>query len=271
MKFGCCIGTNTEKAAALKKYGYDYAELNVNAFANLEETAFCELLDKMRETGIPCEAACCFIPSEIKIVGPASDRGRLSDYIARAAYRSSLFGIRTIVFGSGGARKIPEGVSHEDGIAQIISFLRDTAAPETAKYGIEIAIEPLCSSADNAIHTVEQGVAVAEKTGCPNVKGLADIYHMIYNNDDINNILSYKGKIIHAHTSYPWDVNGRRMCPLKEFTDYDQYDFLNALYNAGCPRISVEASIGDDYEKDISESVEVLKEAYGRVLAANNN
>ena len=51
MKLGCCIGTNIDKAAALKKHGYDYAELSVNEYANLEESKFSGGTDCQSFTG----------------------------------------------------------------------------------------------------------------------------------------------------------------------------------------------------------------------------
>jgi D-psicose/D-tagatose/L-ribulose 3-epimerase len=267
MKLGCCIGTNIDKAAALKKHGYDYAELSVNEYANLEESKFAEILSGMKETGISCEAACCFVPSEIKITEPSTDEAVIKDYVARAVYRSSLFGIKTIVFGSGGARKIPDGMPLSEGLGRIVSFLSDIAAPEADKYGIMIAIEPLRFGACNAINTVAQGVKAAEETRRANVMGLADVYHMFYNNDDLKNITKNKGKIAHAHTSYPREVNNKRVCPLKIYDDFDQYDFIAPLHAAGCPRLSVEAGFGADYKAEIAESLEVLKDALKRVLA----
>ena len=269
MKFGCCLGTNIERAYVLKREGFDFAELNVNAFANLEESPFSELLEGMKGTGIACEAACCFIPSEIKLVGPLADWALIRDYTARAVYRSNLFGIRTIVFGSGGARRIPDGMTREDGLKDIVAFLRDVAAPEAEKYGIEIAIEPLGFKECNAINTVDQGIAVAEETGRANVKTLADIYHMLRSNDPIEALAEKKGKVIHAHTSCPFAELGKRTYPSKHDEDFDQFDFMNPLYLAGCERYSIEANSGEHFEAEAAEAIAVMKEVYERVLAAN--
>ncbi len=269
MKFGCCIGTNIERAYVLKKQGFDFAELNVNAFAKLEESQFNELLNSMKATGIACEAACCFVPSEIKLVGPVADWSLIKDYTTRAIYRSNLFGIKTIVFGSGGARRIPDGITRDEGLKDITAFLRDIAAPEAEKYGIEIAIEPLGFKECNAINTVEQGIIVAEETGHANVKTLADIYHMLRSDDPVSALGEKKGKIIHAHTSCPFAELGKRTYPSKHDENFDQFDFLNPIYLSGCERFSIEANSGEQFETEAAEALDVMKEAYERVLAAN--
>ena len=54
-------------------------------------------------------------------------------------------GLKIIVFGSGGARKVPEGFSQDEAYKQLVEFAK-RIAPEAKKRGIVVAVEPLRSS-----------------------------------------------------------------------------------------------------------------------------
>ncbi len=271
MKFGCCVGTTVEKIKVLKELGYDYAELSVNSFATFDEERFNEFYAEVMKLGFPCEAACGFVPGDIRLMGEEADGVRIKDYIRLALKRSYLLGIKTIVFGSGGARRVPDGMTREEGVSHIVAFLRDIVSPEAAKYGIMIAIEPLRPAECNVINTVPQGMEIAKATGCDNIKTLGDIHHMLSSGEDVTSIAQYKGDIIHVHTSFPLSGKEKRRYPrMTDTPELDQFDFINAAYLAGCPRCSIEAGCGDvTYMEEAGEGLKVLKDAYERALKAN--
>ena len=253
MKFGACVGTDEEKIRVSKEIGFDYVETNLTEISAMSEEEFEAFLQVLKKTEIPCEASNCFIPGEHKLVGEAVDYKSISAYVAKALARASRIGIHSAVFGSGGARRVPEGVSKEDAHKQIVYFLKEIVSPEAAKYGINIAIEPLNKKECNCLNSVLEGVAIAKATGCDNIKTLADLYHVFLENDPLDKIAALKGEIIHAHIANPV---GR--CYPAPGDGFDYAPFINALKAAGCDRCSVEAGT-KDFTNEAPKVLAVLK------------
>ncbi|MEI6580532.1 MAG: sugar phosphate isomerase/epimerase family protein [Eubacteriales bacterium] len=253
MKFGACIGTTAEKIKILKEIGFDYVETHMTEMATINEEDFEAFLLALKTYDIPCEASNCFIPGEYKLVGEYVDYDKISAYVSLALERASRAGIKSAVFGSGAARRVPEGTSRTQAHKQITYFLKEIVSPEAAKYGIRIAIEPLNKKECNCLNSVLEGVAIAKATGCDNIKTLADLYHVFLENDPLDKIAALTGEIIHAHIANPV---GR--CYPVPGDGFDYAPFINALKSAGCTRCSVEAGT-KDFEDEARKALVVLK------------
>ena len=255
MKFGVCTGTNIEKMMLVKEIGYDYAEGHCQEIASKPF----EHLDAMKATGLPVVAANCFIG--LRVVGEEKDYAAIDGYLSTLFEKASYLGIKYLVFGSSGARRIPEGMSLEEGRAEIVEFLKYHVAPQAEKYGIPVAIEPLRPQECNAINTVDDGVEVAKKVDSPYIKVLADVAHMYCQNEPMEKLLEYKGWIIHAHTSNPDpdpSIDKKRIYP-KAGDAFSQADFINPLKAVGVEYCSIEADVLE-FETDAKEAYEILKD-----------
>src|SRR5690606_26144840 len=84
-------------------------------------------------------AANCFLPGGLKVTGPDVDHARLAAYADTAFHRAASLGIRFIVFGSGGARQIPDGWPHAEGFEQFIRAL-EICAPLAQKHGVVLVV-----------------------------------------------------------------------------------------------------------------------------------
>lgn len=267
MRIGCCIGSNLWRAEHLKEYGYDFAELCVKDFGEFNESQYVEYAEKVKQLGIPCEAANCFIPGSIRLNRLEADYDVISDYLKLSAKRASEIGVRTIVFGSGGARKCPEGLSIEDCTDDIKLFLSKYAGPEMAKYGIRIAIEPLASIFCNTITSVKQAVKIMDDVGLDNIFCLADNYHMDIDKEDISSLSEYKGKIIHGHISSHDPTRDIKRAYPKRCDGYDKEAFLSSLMQSGCEACSIEADTTDEtFKDDAREAIIAIKEAIKKGL-----
>ena len=93
------------------EFGYDYFEWTVGGLLKpLEgEDAFAAALAAVRAAPLPCPAVNCFLPAELKVTGPAVDPAALDRYVTTACRRAETAGVRVIVFGSGAARRVPDG------------------------------------------------------------------------------------------------------------------------------------------------------------------
>lgn len=255
MKFGVCVGTDIEKMKYIKSLGYDYAESHCQEIARKDK----EHLDAMKETGLPVVAANCFIG--MRIVGEEKDEAKIKEYLEILFEKASYLGLRYLVFGSSGARRIPDGMSLEEGRAEIVDFLKNLVVPLAEKYNILVAIEPLRPEECNAINTVADGVEIAKRVDSPFVKVLADVAHMYVQGESIESLGDYKGWIIHAHTSNPAPdiaLNRKRIFP-KNDDVFSQASFVNALKAIGVDYCSIEAEVLD-FESDAKDAYEVLKE-----------
>ena len=73
-------------------------------------------------------------------------------------------------------RRIPDGISFEDGWKDFVKTAR-LVGEIAALYDIYIAMEPL-KSETNILNSVSQGIKFVNDVDHPNVKLLADFYHM---------------------------------------------------------------------------------------------
>lgn len=255
MKFGVCVGTDIDKMKYIKSLGYDYAEGHCQEIARKDK----EYLDAMKATGLPVVAANCFIG--MKIVGDEKDEAQIKEYLEKLFANASYLGLKYLVFGSSGARRIPDGMSLEEGRAQIVDFLKNLVAPLCEKYNIPVAIEPLRPEECNAINTISDGVELAKKVDSPYIKVLADVAHMYVQNESVESLSEYEGWIVHAHTSNPDpapEFDKKRTFP-KVADNFSQSSFVNALKSIGVEFCSIEADV-INFETDAKDAYEVLKE-----------
>ena len=254
MKFGICVGTDIEKMKYMKAVGYDYSEGHCQEIAKKDKA----YLDEMKKTGLPVVAANCFIG--MRVVGEEKNYDEIDAYLAKLFENAAYLGIKYLVFGSSAARRIPDGMSLEEGRAEIVDFLRNHVLPFAEKYNIIIAIEPLRPEECNAINTVADGVEVAKTVDSPYVRVLADVAHMYVQNESMESLLEYKGWIVHAHTSNPDpdpSLGRKRIYPV-EGDEFSQADFVDALKKIGVEYCSVEAEV-IDFEQDAKNAYGILK------------
>src|SRR4051812_50131870 len=113
MRVGCCV-SNAAQLDAAERAGADYVEVPVASWvmgAGGPEPAAAAPAE--------AEAANVFLPSDLALVGPTADAGRIDAYVRDAIERLAGLGVRTLVFGSGGARAIPDGVSRDRGLEDL--------------------------------------------------------------------------------------------------------------------------------------------------------
>lgn len=259
MKFGVCTGIdNEENVKIAAQSGYDYIECGFQMFANATEEQLLEWEEREKKYGIYAEAANCFLPNSLPVTGEDVDYDALREFVAKGMKNSARMGLKTVVFGSSGARSIKEGYSYEKAVKQLAYFLREIASPEAAKYGITVVIEPLQKAETNMINTVKEGVMLAALADRDNIRCLADLFHMEQCGDTAEDILMIKDSIFHAHISNPVGKDGKkRIYPLSA-DEFDYKSFIDALNEGSCERCSIEAAVSDfSYEAPLA--IKMLK------------
>lgn len=251
MKYGVCVGSSAEQIRIAAQAGYDYVESGFSVLTDSGEEDFAAFRRALEENHIRCEAVNCFIPGRLPLVGENVDDAALREYIEKGMKRGKEVGLEIVVFGSGGARKMPDGWLYGDAVRQLVHFLRDVVTPIALAYGITVVVEPLCDT--NTITTVREGAMLTAFTDTEPVKLLCDIYHMFKVGDTVDSMAGLNGMIRHSHIAEP----EKRGFP-KSVDEYDYRGFVSALEDAGCPRCSVEASTSD-FAADAVLAAEVLK------------
>jgi len=226
MRYGICGDPALGAAAA--DAGYDYFEWTVGGFLKpLEsEDAFLKALDSVRSVSIPCPVVNCFLPGDHKVTGPAVDESRLAAYVQRTFERAGRAGVKTVVFGSGGARHIPEGFDRQRAHEQLVRFGR-MAAEAAAAHGARIALEPLNCAECNVLNSVGEGAALVRDVNHPAFRLLVDGYHLMRDDDPVESIVANGALLIHAHVA----TRDHRLAPGGE--PCDLAPFFTALAQAG--------------------------------------
>ena len=260
MRIGVCTGIdNEENVKIASECGFDYIECGFQMFANATEEQLQEWEEREKKYGIYAEAANCFLPNSLPVTGDEVDYDALREFVARGMKNSARMGLKTVVFGSSGARSIKEGFSYERAVKQMAYFLREIASPEAQKYGITIVTEPLQKAETNMINTVKEGVLLAAMADRDNIRCLADLFHMEQCGDTAEDIRMIKDSIVHAHISNPIGKDGKkRIYPLSA-DEFDYGSFIDALSEGSCERCSVEAAVSD-FALEAPAAAKLLKE-----------
>lgn len=251
MRFGVCC--SPEQAALVASEGYDYAELWLTSLAQMSEETFVSVQKTMAQSGIKAETFNGFFPGDMPLLGEKADRNAIEVYAETALRRASQLGGRVAVMGSGGARRVPEGMSPEEGwiqLREVLSLLGDVAQ----RYDMEIAIEPLNAAETNQVTTVAEGLRLCREVNHTAVGVLADYFH-IYKSGETLDALREAGPLLkHVHFVRPAEDRG---CPATgdEALCRPLIDTLNDIGYEG--RVSLEC-IFKDFAHEIHGARPVL-------------
>jgi sugar phosphate isomerase/epimerase len=205
MKLGWCAPL--QDAGLIKRAGFDYIELPLAAQDFAAKIA----------SPLPVGAFNYFFPQDMRIVGPDVDDARLDDYLARAAALMAGVNARAAVMGSAWARNVPDGFERARAEAQIVRAL-DRCADRLQGSGVRLAIEPLHRKESNIINSVAEGVWFARQVNRPEIRVLADFFHMDEENEPLETLREHRDWIVHIHLA----DTGRRN-PGTGSYDYDRF------------------------------------------------
>lgn len=194
------ISTSITNNKILETAGYSFVEEYVRGFLvpNESVSVFEQKLALLKTSKLPVEACNSFLPGDMKCVGPGSAHEEIIKFGETSFRRAQMAGIKTIVFGSGGARAIPEGFSAEEAKYQFVSLCKQLA-PAAKKYNVVISLEPLNTRECNFINSLAEGAEIVQAVNHENFRLLADIYHMLMENESPSDILKYGDLIYHTH------------------------------------------------------------------------
>ncbi len=248
MKFGVCV--SPDKLSADLNCA-DYIELPFAAVCTMDEEAFSDLENRLDTLDVPVETMNLLLPGGVSLQDPA-DTERVLELIETGMQRAAGIGVQVVVFGSGGARRVPDGVFPEDGRARVALMAR-RIADIAQSYGVTVAMEPLNAAETNLLNFVSETVDFVREIDHPALKVLADYYHMAKGGENMDGIAKAGADLVHCHIAVPdgrvYPLPGRR-------TFEDFFTALNRIGYAG--RVSIEGNT-DDLKTELPAAIDYLR------------
>jgi sugar phosphate isomerase/epimerase len=227
MQIGFCTDPTTVSSLPSRP-DCDFIEGHVVNFLTPEapDAEFAPRAEALERCGFPMPAANVLLPATLKCSGPNIDYARLDRYAHTVFRRAKETGMKFIVFGSAGARMVPEGFPITKAFEQYVDILRQFA-PLAEENGVTIVVEPLNRGECNLVNTVLEGAEAVRRANHPAVKLLVDIFHMLRNGESPDDIVKVGPLIRHAHVA----ENKDRAAPGVNGDDFRP--FLRALRRTG--------------------------------------
>jgi sugar phosphate isomerase/epimerase len=269
MKFGYCANLNFllngDEASrkifySVLEAGYDYIETPLSAFLLLDAGQRAKLEADMKSAGVLCKANFLLFPHELPLIGEKLNLADIKAHAEKVLPIAAEIGSENVIFGNGGSRRVQEGMDPEAVRGQLIEVLK-AAAPAAERYGVNIAIEPLCQKETNMINSYEEAAEMARKVGSSRIGAVMDWYHAA--SDGQSPAIAEKDLpyLFHLHIANP---EGR--VPPSPSDDPKLYaPFVKAVKAAGYDgRLSVEAVIPDGADIDlcVRDALAALKKMF---------
>jgi len=250
MRFGLC-GKGEDWEAA-ERLGFDYLELPVNWLEGLDDQVFGALLEEGKKRSIKVERCNLLFPKNLLLVGPEkAGEAAVVSYARHAFSRMRKLNADLAVFGSGKSRNFPAGLSYGEGMEELLKVTR-LVADVAREYGITIALEELNRNESNCLTSLTECALFAAWVGRDNVSVLADMYHMVSEQEPLTDI-SLVGRLSHAHIA----VRGTRGYPTVKDADLEL--FFQQLGSIGYEgTLSIEGKTADR-ELDAPSALSVMR------------
>ena len=194
------IAAPLNKAAELKAAGADFLTLGVGDFLvpDKQDDVFEKNLEKLKTSPLPVLACNGFIrPANLHCVGPEANHNLIVKWADITFRRMKKANGKFIVFGSGGSRQVPDGWPKEKANEQFVALLK-LLGPLAEAQGITVTVEQLRAQECNFINHIGEGAALIRAAGHPNVRMLADLYHMACGGDTPADLKAAMDVVVHV-------------------------------------------------------------------------
>ena len=255
MKYGFCTGFATDPLfsvdssleAAVYSWGFDFIEYPLMTIVSLDESEFSSLMERRNRYHLESHCVCNFFPDSVPVIGPKRDETQIRNYLADAFERAKSLGVKKIIFGSAGARKLGDYKFREASEEFLQCLVMLDLFCE--KYGMKVLIEAIRKGEADFINTLDEAAAYvteAKKRGCRNVALMADLFHMFSNRESLNSLEQHLPMIEHIHV-----CEADRRLPDECFSDYflEAFHILNRTGYSGS--VSYESVCPDNIEQGI--------------------
>lgn len=231
--------TWVEDAPAIQAAGFDAWEWTVSSalMPDKSDAEWAPVREKILAAPIPLVSCNGFIPGRFSLSNPLVSHDEPLAYAEKACRRADAIGLKYIVFGSGGARRIPDNVPYSVGRARFVSFCKALAS-RIADCKVTICLEPLNRREVNLLNTVAEGIGLVDEIDSPRIQLLADLYHMSCENEKPDSLRRAGPRLRHCHIA----ERAKRTWPGIAGDDFTPY--FDALRDIGYRGfVSIEGSL----------------------------
>jgi len=155
----------------------------------LTDEEFKANLQKIRAA--KCKILTCnnFFPADLKIAGPDVDEDKVMAYTEIVLSRAKEAGVKFLVLGSSGARRIPDGYNVNQAKADFVDLCRKLG--ELAqKNQVTIVLENLETTETNFITSLKSAAEIVRQVNHQNFRLNADIFHMMREGESPDEIIA---------------------------------------------------------------------------------
>jgi D-psicose/D-tagatose/L-ribulose 3-epimerase len=225
---GWCIRAKREVFADAKAAGFEYVELALQDVLDLTEEDFATLVADVGATGLGALSGYNPIPKELRLVGPDADQTKQDAHLQHLMARAHTLGLTYLIFNSGAAWRMPEGMSAEEGMSQLTAFSRRLTAAASAS-GITVLVEPLRGTDSNLITTVSEALSLVNAVNHARFKMMVDYSFLTIQNENPTVLLAAGPHLRHVHLANPAN---KRTYPM-DAAESDYASFFRVLKQIG--------------------------------------
>lgn len=174
------VGAPFEKSGMLKDAGAGFLTQGVGDFLvpDQSDEKFAANLEALKTSKLPVLACNGFIrPKNLRAVGADVNHEGILEWSEVAFRRLAQVGGKFIVFGSSSARELRDGWPKEKANEQFITLLKKLG-PLAEAHGVTVILEQLRKEECNFINHLSEAAALIRSAEHPNIRLLADLYHM---------------------------------------------------------------------------------------------
>ncbi len=207
--------TAVERFKAAKKYGFEGVEVWGSRLWEREE----ELTQAMEKSGLPISSICagyegCFLDSDKAQRDKAIETYKQIQEVSAKLKTSGV--IMVPIFGG---PRLPDLSPYKDVITlenELLTQILDILVKHAEKVEGNILLEPLNRYETHLVNSLEQGIEFCRRVKSPNLRIMADFFHMSIEETDITQSLTLAGKYIaHVHLA-----DSNRTLPGHGHTDF---------------------------------------------------
>lgn len=240
MKIGCCTSLWEDLIFDLPAAGADYAEVSFSSLGEKSLAQVKERAQQLKSAGVAVESMNILFPGELRLTGPEADFSTVDRYLGENLPKAAALGVKVVVFGSGGSRRVPDGFSREQAFFQLTELCKEHIAPAMAAHGITCCVEPLNSKECNILNTSSECFQLVQAVNHSHFQLLVDLYHFDMEGESLSAISHYAGHLCHTHIA---SAKNNRCIP--QPGDGEEYGaFFQALKDIGYSgRMSLEGAM----------------------------
>lgn len=217
---GWCLRAKPETFADARSAGFEYVELALQDILGLTEQDFQQLAGVGRAVAPKMLSGYNPIPNDLKLVGPEADKARQDAHLDLLLRRAAALELQFVIFNSGAAWRVPDGVSAETAFADLVAFSR-RFAEAAAGHKIMVLLEPLRSTDSNMITTVADALRLIKAVNHPNFELMVDYSFLRIQKEDMNVLRETGGHLRHVHIANPSNPRTYPMDPQE--SDYASF------------------------------------------------